>query len=501
MSLGSEQHREILAVFREEVHEIGERMTRDLLSLEAGRPEDRPALFNRVLRDLHTLKGNAKSLDVPEVAHVAHAAENVLRRCEKDGTSLDSGMTSALLSFLDQTALRLQALIQGEASEGGLDGLAEIRERFEHWAGATSHDVSAPSTAVTEHVPATPAPPRGDSFLRVSLAQLEGLSRAVDELVVARLRAGQRAVEASRQSARLEEVARRGRRQAGEQESVTAEVSDLEELSRNLAVDFQALGALTEDLQEALKTLQLVPAAQLLEPFRRSVRDQSLMQGKEVHLDLHGADVVADRRVLESLRAPLNHLFLNAIDHGLESPDRRRRLGKDPVATIRLTVAAEGSRLCLTVTDDGSGVDAARIREVAVERGIWTTEEAIEKSDEETLALVWHPGFSTADSVTETSGRGVGLDAVRDAVSRLAGRIELSSVPGRGPTVRPRSAPHPGTEHGASGGGCREQLSLAPGVGGGPCVATGSVTSRRWVAGSPSSTVTSTSRRSRSSPS
>jgi two-component system, chemotaxis family, sensor kinase CheA len=437
MTLGSEQHREILAVFREEVREIGERMTRDLLALESARAEESPPLYVRLLRDLHTLKGNAKSLDVAEVALVAHAAESVLRRCEKGERRFDSGMTSALLSFLDQTAQRLQTLSQGEVVSGP-EGLAELHDRFEQWAGVTSDapGPTPPRSDLAAPAEAGSAPPRGDSFLRVSLTQLEGLSRAVDELVVARLRAGQRAVEAARVSARLDGATRRGRLSTSDQTKVAVEAVDLEELARNLAVDFQSMGALTEDLQEALKTLQLVPAAQLLEPFRRSVRDQSLAQGKEVVLDLQGGEVVADRRVLESLRGPLNHLFLNAIDHGLESPERRRRLGKDSVSTIRLSVSAEGAHLCLTVVDDGAGVDAARIREVAVERGIWTAEEAVVKSEEETLALVWYPGFTTAQTVTETSGRGVGLDAVREAVSRLAGRVELRSVPGRGTTVK-----------------------------------------------------------------
>jgi chemotaxis protein histidine kinase CheA len=437
MSLGSEQHREILVVFREEVREIGERMTRDLLALETAAADEQAPLYMRVLRDLHTLKGNARSLDVAEVAQVAHAAEHVLRRCEKQERPFDSGVTSALLSFLDQTALQLQSLIEGKGG-GGLEALSELRERFESWGGVPPEAVRPAAVRSEASAPGSPltATLRGDAFLRVSLAQLEGLSRAVDELVIARLRAGQRAVEAARVSARLDDSARRERRNGVEEPKGASDAGDIEELARNLAVDFQAMGALTEDLQEALKTLQLVPAMQLLEPFRRSVREQALAQGKEVHLDLVGGEVVVDRRVLESLRGPLNHLFLNAIDHGLESPERRRRAGKNPASAIRLSIAAEGSRLVLVVADDGAGVDAARVREVAVERGIWTAEEAVVKTDQETLALVWHPGFSTATRVTETSGRGVGLDAVRDAVARLAGRIELTSVPGRGTTVK-----------------------------------------------------------------
>ncbi len=439
MSLSNEQHREILAVFREEVREIGERMTRDLLAIEAASEEDRPRLFTRVLRDLHTIKGNARSLEVDFVAQVAHAAEGVLRRCERGELAFHPRITSALLSFLDSSGVRLQAMIEGEGADQG-DVLTELRARFDRWGVASKASARArvPETvAPAEHRPLVVDAPvsSGDSFLRVSLTQLEGLSRAVDELVVARLRAGQRAMEATRVNARLEERARRERLSGIPQESPT-EGGDWEELARSLALDFQALGALTEDLQEALKTLQLVPAAQLLEPFRRSVRDQALARGKEVRLELSGAEVVADRRVLESLRAPLNHLIANAIDHGLEAPKQRKATGKDPVATLRLAVSADGPRLRLVLTDDGAGVDLARIRQVALARGLWTTEEAQAKSDQDALTLLWHPGFSTSEQVTETSGRGIGLDAVREAMARLSGHVELSTTPGRGTVVR-----------------------------------------------------------------
>jgi two-component system chemotaxis sensor kinase CheA len=438
MNLTAEQHREILVVFREEVREIGERMTSDLLALEAADTREKPALFTRVLRDLHTLKGNARSLDLDYVAQVAHAAEGVLRRCERGELIFDSGMTSALLSFLDHTGAWLQALIQGEDNAPS-EVMAELRQRFERWGELVADPAKPAGEPRAPPSRAEPSArtftPRGDAYLRVSLAQLEGLSRAVDELVVARLRAGQRSIEAARAASGLAERARRARARGPGGESV-ADEHDWEDLARNLAVDFQTLGALTEDLQEALKTLQLVPAAQLLEPFRRAVRDQALAKNKQVRLQLSGGEVVADRRVLEALRTPLNHLIANAVDHGIEPAQRRQELGKDPVATLRILVTADGPRLRLTLADDGAGVDLAQIREVARARGIWSTEEAAAKSDEEALALLWHSGFSTAASVTDTSGRGIGLDAVRDAVLRLSGHVELSSEAGRGTVVR-----------------------------------------------------------------
>jgi two-component system, chemotaxis family, sensor kinase CheA len=165
------------------------------------------------------------------------------------------------------------------------------------------------------------------------------------------------------------------------------------------------------------------------------LREMSSSLGKAAELRVEGEDTEADKTIVEMLFEPMLHVLRNAIDHGIESREARRASGKPPVATIQLRAARDGDRVVIEISDDGAGIDVHRVRQVAMSRGLATEEDLRSMSEAQVIDLVFAPGFSTASTITEISGRGVGMDAVRIAVERVGGRVSIHSRAGQGTTV------------------------------------------------------------------
>ena len=197
-----------------------------------------------------------------------------------------------------------------------------------------------------------------------------------------------------------------------------------------------SLARLVGELQRAVLGMRVLPLRTAFQRFPRLIREMSAELGKPVTLVFEGEDTEADKAIVEILVEPLVHVLRNAMDHGIEPAAARAAAGKPAVATILLRAFREGEHVLIEITDDGGGIDLARVREVATERNVVASETLAAMSDAEVIDLIFAPGFSTATTVTELSGRGVGLDAVRTAVNRLGGHVEASSVPGKGTTVR-----------------------------------------------------------------
>lgn len=192
------------------------------------------------------------------------------------------------------------------------------------------------------------------------------------------------------------------------------------------------LARVTSELQSAVMRLRMVPLRQVFSRFPRAVRDLARRSGKQVRLVVEGEETELDRHIVNELGEPLLHLVRNAVDHGIEPPDERERAGKPRVGLVRLSARHEGNHVVIEVEDDGRGIDVERIRRKAVERGLLSAEEARRAPAERLLQLIFQPGFSTAEKVTEVSGRGVGMDAARAAVEALGGRLAVHTRSGRG---------------------------------------------------------------------
>jgi len=200
--------------------------------------------------------------------------------------------------------------------------------------------------------------------------------------------------------------------------------------------DTARLELIAEALASGIRTLRLLPLSTIFNLFPRTVRDLAKREGKEVALVIEGGETTADKRILEEMKDPLMHMIRNAIDHGIETVGERQKLGKPPVATLRIKGYNIARNIIIEVTDDGRGLNLDRIKETAVKRNICTLEELAEMTENQSQSLIFTPGFSTKKFVTEVSGRGVGLDVVRTNVEALKGSIQVESLPGRGCTFR-----------------------------------------------------------------
>jgi two-component system chemotaxis sensor kinase CheA len=289
---------------------------------------------------------------------------------------------------------------------------------------------------------------REEKAVRVLGSTLDSLARRVEMLSLAESRHGRRARELAEVEGALREAigavqgATQALRAAGtdvgrpELELATGRLyslgGDLRRLAREGQRETEQQRLTGAILREDLRALRMVPAALALEPAARAVREAALRLGKEVEVRLEGGDVRLDRRLVDDLRAPLIHLVRNAVDHGIEPAAARRAAGKPEAGRIVVSVEPRGSRVAVVVEDDGGGLDLAAIRAAAVREGLSGAEEAERLSDAEASRWVFAPGLSTAPRVTTVSGRGVGLDAVADAMARMRGAVEVKSTRGVG---------------------------------------------------------------------
>ncbi|QGN07206.1 chemotaxis protein CheA [Halorhabdus sp. CBA1104] len=238
--------------------------------------------------------------------------------------------------------------------------------------------------------------------VRVDVGQLDDLHGQVEQLVTSRIKL----------------------RRATEQENVDSATETLNELDK-----------ITANLQNTVMDMRLIPLRKVVGKFPRLVRDLSRDLGKEVEFTIEGEDIELDRTILTEISDPLMHILRNAVDHGIESPDERERAGKPREGHIELRARRERDHVVITVEDDGAGLDVEEIREKALEKGVRSAEEIERMDDSAIYDLVFHPGFSTAEEVTDTSGRGVGMDVVHETVTQLDGSVNVESTPGDGTSV------------------------------------------------------------------
>ena len=384
---------QLLEAFGTEAEENLAGMEQAILQLERS-PED-TELARIIFRAAHSIKGDASCVGRAAVADCAHALEDLVERVTKTGIEVDAGTTALMLRAVD--ALR-SLIAAGDCPTA--EGRAIVDELRRAAAGLGGSRIAPVDAAAGASIASVRAPGRSRPTLRVDVARLDRLLDLAGEITVAR--------------GRMEALL-----QAGEPHDRLLEV--LHESDHMHA-----------ELHETVSRARMVPLGPLFRQFARTVRDVSSANAKLAELTLEGEEVEVDTNVVEHLRDPLTHMIRNAIDHGIESPDERQARGKDVVGRLTLAAAHDAGTVIIELRDDGRGLDTRKIISQARLRGI-VAESAV-LSDKDAHRLIFDPGFSTADLVTELSGRGLGMDIVRRHVESLRGRIDVTSVEGAGTT-------------------------------------------------------------------
>jgi len=378
---------ELVGIYLEDAREHLAVLDATLLRLE--REGHDPEVAASLLGPLHTLKGNSGMIGFTGVKDYIHRLEEVFARARDGALVLDPAALDRLLE--GATGLR-------EAVESACAAGSETRDLLPEKAAlgalldaATARPAPAAAAVTPEPAGAGKAPeaaalaPTRSSMVRVDFAKLDHLLNLVGELIVHRTK--------------------------------------LSELARQVA-------GVSTQLQETIMDVRMLPLRHVFERFPRLVRDRARQQGKRVELVLQGEDTRVDKAVIDELGEPLVHLIRNAVDHGIEPPAVRAARGKAPTGTILLSAAQESNQVVITLVDDGGGIDATEVRRRALQRGIVRADEAL--TDREAIQLIFTEGFSTARTITDVSGRGVGLDVVVRSMEQLNGLIEAETIPGAG---------------------------------------------------------------------
>jgi two-component system chemotaxis sensor kinase CheA len=446
---------DMVELFFDEASDRIEAISSKLLELER-RPGD-SELLRDLFRDLHTVKGSSAMVGLAPVNQLAHAAEDLVGQLRDGARAADGPVVDALLATLDG----LRAMLgQARAKAPVTVDPGPIVHRLRNPAAAPAPPPAPTDTAPAASAAIDDAAARARQTIRVDFDKLDRLLNLVGELVLGRdgLRTAIGALSsvtgelsADRTLARKLAGARERLAEAGGGAvTLAAPRSQLHQLSDELNRVERVLGDITGDLdhatgrldsisgelREQVMRLRLVPLGGVLRKHARTVRDLGAALGKRVRLELTGEDTELDKLLVESLDEPLLHLVRNAVDHGIETPDVRAAAGKPAEGVLRLEAAHRGNTVEIRIRDDGKGMDPAALRAKARQKGLVPAAELDAMDDRDALQLIFLPGFSTAATVSEVSGRGVGMDVVRQTVvSRLKGTIDLESTPGAGTTV------------------------------------------------------------------
>lgn len=388
-----------------------------LLALEAD-PDNSEAV-NAIFRSFHTIKGVAGFLNLRQIGALSHYAENLLDLARKGELRLADAASELVLESVD-AAKRLLLSLDAAAKRGEPppvdEQLPRLLQRLQHCAAtrgaesgaatptvATNKASSSPAASAGE--PAAPAQSKsgssGDATVKVATDRLDALINMVGELVIA-------------------------------QSMVSQDVRAANASSQRLGRNMSHLGKITRELQDLSMSMRMVPIQGVFQKMSRLSRDLAKKSGKMIEFSVIGGETELDRNVVEAISDPLVHMVRNSADHGIEPPDDRERAGKPRAGRVQLRAFHQAGKIVIEISDDGRGLNKKKILKKAMDAGI--VREGEDLTEQQIYQLIFHAGLSTADKITDVSGRGVGMDVVKKNVEALRGRIDIASNEGRGTT-------------------------------------------------------------------
>ncbi len=480
---------ELQQIFLEEATEYLEKLNEDLLELDKVADTQQPDLVNRVLRGSHTIKGSAAMVQLRNISDLAHKMEDALQLVRDKNLKASKALIDVLFQSADAIGDMLKtfrttgkddhpkkedlvAILRSYTEQ--LEQFGEIRTTLSLAEVQESKVAEAVETAAQQRRTQSVA----EQTVRIDIRALNSLVNLSAELVIARNRLNNELLAFNKSvnrfnkerlhlaqiSKKVMTMIQKGSKESGALASysdVLKEFSDtefdrfseLDIISRDVKSailnfdesisELKSIGSLlnqnivkvssiANDLNREIVGMRMVPVKQMFTRFSRSVRDIAKSEQKEINLVTEGEDTKLDKTVMEDVIEPIMHIVRNAIGHGIETPDVRRAYGKSPVGTITLRAYQKGSRVILEVEDDGGGINIEKVKAKAVKIGLITPEEAENMTPAQATELIFRPGFSTADKVTELQGRGVGMDVVQNTIRRLKGTTNIETVSGKG---------------------------------------------------------------------
>ena len=422
--MNNDDMQELVQDFLVETNEIIENLDHDLVELESNQND--LELLNKIFRGAHTMKGSSSFLGFNKLAELTHHAEDILNKLRKGEMVVTREIMDTLLEFVDKTKQIISDIENGTDNTDCTSVIEDLKLASEGKLTSKTKNTSAAQLAQAAQPAAAPAPkpqaaPKQEApkvvhqatpveqTIRVDVSRLDSLVNLVGELVLSRNM--------------LSQI-------AGELENKF----ENEYLVEQLLVATNSIGMNTTELQLAIMKTRMIAIGKVFNKFPRVVRDIARDTGKEIELIISGEETELDKQVIESIGDPLLHMIRNSCDHGVETPDVRLAKGKPRMGTVNLSAYHEGNHVVIEIKDDGAGMDPNKLKRKAIEKGVITVDEANSMDDKQAFALIFKPGFSTAEKITNISGRGVGMDVVRTNIEKLNGIITIDSKIDEGST-------------------------------------------------------------------
>ncbi len=439
---------DVVVEFLVESNENLDLLDRELVQLEKD-PSNRSTLAS-IFRTIHTIKGTCGFLGFTKLESVAHVGENLLSRLRDGEIALTPEITTALLRMVDAIRQMLQS-IEAVGNEGERDDAELIKTLTRLHQGGTSASAETAAASAANaaesngHVAEVAAPPLIKAPV-VEPQKMNGSEAASErsELANENSSEGQPAQSTDKGSVSDASI----RVDVGLLDKLMNLVGELV-LARNQILQFtnstedtglvatsQRLNLITTELQEGVMKTRMQPIGNIWSKFPRTVRDVAAACGKQIRIEMEGKETELDKTIIEAIKDPLTHIVRNSADHGIEKPERRVAVGKPAEGRLLLRAYHEGGQVNIEISDDGAGLDGEKIRKKALEKGLISQEQAARLTDREAVNLIFLPGFSTAEKVTNVSGRGVGMDVVKTNIERIGGTVDVQSKAGVGTTVR-----------------------------------------------------------------
>ncbi len=455
---------DLIREFLLESYENLDRLDQEFVKLETepGNLE----LLKSIFRTIHTIKGTCGFLGFSKLEALTHAGENLLSVLRDGHLTLNSEITTALLAMVDAVRQMLSSIDNvGDEGERDDQELIATLARLLHPEAATTSE-QPPDREAEESAKKDELHPEaniGEILIKRKTVkvidvydavqqQQEGDPRHVGEILVEK---GSVKPQDVLEALNLQQQVRAG---STSDSTIRVEVSQLDRLMnrvgelvllRNQILQFsnstedsgllatsQRLNLITTELQEGVMKTRMQPIGNIWSKFPRTVRDVATSFGKKVRIEMEGKETELDKTIIEAIKDPLTHIVRNSVDHGIETPDRRVAAGKPPEGLLLLRSYHEGGQVNIEISDDGAGLDLEKIRRKAVEKGAISAEHSARMSEREAANLFFLPGLSTAEKVTNVSGRGVGMDVVRTNIDKIGGSVDVQSKLGAGTTVR-----------------------------------------------------------------